>query len=382
MKYNWDIKDIKKARNELRLLYLKEKDKMKREFLESVLNKVEIVITEEQLDDRSSKVIYNYKERLRDMESSFITYEDDYELVSTFHSIIAVYHDKIDTLDGIIEEKIGLDSNYGKITGAKISNDEAMSLTNLFYKKHMKSLYPIFKMFYANRGCSVRFKKNLNKDVMADSFYIPFLDRYFINCLKSKDITKAFNLIHEYGHIIYSYINPQEFYNPRYFMFSELSAIFPELVAYYENDNNFDETQLLFELYLMMTSFYGHSTQLVLHKPVISLWHSHKEQLSKKFFKELDYFYDTDRDLFDSLLDTYIDDQGAYIISYMAAIELLHIYKRDKRKALKLFEDILRLPYEENLFMFINQELKLGENLEEEVVSTIDKLTLALKRGK
>ena len=32
--------------------------------------------------------------------------------------------------------------------------------------------------------------------------------------------------------------------------------------------------------------------------------------------------------------------------------------------------------------MFINQELKLGENLEEEVVSTIDKLTLALKRGK
>lgn len=102
--------------------------------------------------------------------------------------------------------------------------------------------------------------------------------------------------------------------------------------------------------------------------------------MNDKFFHDLDYYYDTDKEEFDSVLNTYIDDQGIYIVSYMVAIELFHLYKIDKNKALKIFESILRFPYDGNLKEYICSVLNIGEHLEEESALLIDDLSLALKR--
>ena len=379
MVYNWGIKELLEEKKELLKRYKYETNPSIKKELLSVIYNLNETIKEEKGQDE--EIVYlTDEERLDNIRSDIERYKAYYSIVSFFQNSLSKHYDKIDYLEELMIEKVGLNESYGKITGAKVSNDRAFALTNLFYKRHIPSLYPIFESFYKKRFNSVRFIESISDQTVANAKYIWPTKRYFMNCLKDDDISKISNLIHEYGHIISFALNPKELYYPRYPMFAEVASIFPEIIALYENDGHHDETQLLYERYCNLPALLGNSIQLVLHSVVLNLWEENNYQLNDKFFHDLDYYYDTDKEEFDSVLNTYIDNQGIYIVSYMVAIELFHLYKIDKNKALKIFESILRFPYDGNLKEYICSVLNIGEHLEEESALLIDDLSLALKR--
>lgn len=386
MEYNWGIKDLYQAKKQLLNLLKHCKNKGQCKDIKLVLSSLQESIKDEKrviyLDTSIIQKIGFRARRLREIDIQLQNCSKYYSLVFTFFDIISKHRSKIDSLEEQLDGVIDEDQRYIYDTSAKLSNDKAVSLVDLFYRKNLQNLYPLFIHIYEKRFDSIRFLSYMDKDTVADSTYLWFLDRYFINCIDTNDIKKYYNLIHEYGHVLQYYINPKELYKPTNEMFSEVSSLFPELVALYENDGNFDMLSVHLEQYLNLTNLLGWATNLVLHSPVINTWISNKKKLNKDFFSTIDYYYDLDNDGFHSLLETTIDDNGTYIISYMVAIELFHIYKVDKEKAFELYEKILRIPYGKDVYKTLNQMFNLGEHLEEESLEIINNLSLSLQKRK
>lgn len=380
MGYNWGIQELLQARKQLLDLQQSTSGEEKKQQIQMVLDSLEAFIEEERTGKSEEIPTVDYNGRFEVIEESIATQHRYYSLVRTFFDVLSQHRDKIDILEEQIEEKIGLEQSFGVVTGATISHDKAFSLTSFFYKKHFPNLYPLFAKAYEQRFHSVRFVPSLDGECVANSTYLWFIDRYFINAIDDVDISKLFNLIHEYGHILQYTLKPQALFCPTNSMFDEVASLFPEMVARYENDGHFDETQILFEEYVTLANLFGHSTNIVLHSPFVNLWKEHQKDVDDAFLDELEEYYETDVEMLDDALDTYIDDQGMYIVSYMVAIELLHIYKKDKEKALSLYEKILRIPYEEDIDAAICELLPLGEHLEEEAVQIIDGLAHSLKK--
>jgi len=62
----------------------------------------------------------------------------------------------------------------------------------------------------------------------------------------------------------------------------------------------------------------------------------------------------------------------------LVCVELLHIYKQNKEKALRIYEEILRLPYTEDLYSFITSKLRLGSHLKEYTEELVTELSIVI----
>ncbi|MDE5888573.1 MAG: hypothetical protein K2H20_00990, partial [Bacilli bacterium] len=369
--------DLRDCKSKLTRLIHNEKDSEKRNYMLLILNSLDDYIKETE----GIKLIESigYSDRLAVISSEIISYKTNYSLVSLFYNLTSGFIPRIDSLEekleGIIDER-----GYGAITGATITNDQSMSLMDSFYKSFSPSLYPFFKRAYDQRKTSVRFVR-MDCASTADSVYFDIIDRYFINSSKTKDISKLYNNIHEFGHVISYLVNPKAIYLTKSPIYTEVASMFPELVARYENIGNYDATQLAFDNYAQLVSLVGTSVALSLHTPLVNLWKDHNCDVDEAFFQDADKFYDCDNDMVDDYLDTYIIDDGDYVVSYLATLELFNLYKRDKAKALKIYEDILRCPYDKNLNDFVCSQLDLGSHISEETEQIIDQFTLGLRKS-
>lgn len=202
MEYKWGLKDLLETKRQLINLTKTVNDPISKHDILYLLSAIDDNINEEKGKKERVKCL-GRKEKLKIIENDLSEFPYYYSLVSKFYDTISKQFDKINTLEDLMIEKIGLNQSYSKITGAKISNDGALHLTQKFYREHMPSLYPIFNKFYADRFNSVRFLKKIEKDTAANTTYIWPLERYFMNCINDCDISKVFSLIHEYGHVIY-----------------------------------------------------------------------------------------------------------------------------------------------------------------------------------
>lgn len=379
MLYNWSIKNIKEARKKLLVIKENETSIDKKSYIDVILDSLNDYIEEEKGKRLVEEVDYNG--RLAIIAQELDSYSSYYSLISLFYNITSTFRDRVDLIDDALEKKLGLEQSYGVLTGARISNDRALSLTDDFYKKFAPNLYPVFSQAFKQRKNSIRFVKSLGGEREADSVYFDIIKRYFLNITRTDDISKLYNIIHEYGHIISAMINPKAIYLTPNLMYTEVASMFPEMVSRYENIGNFDKAHVCFEDFVTLTGLMGSSINLSLHAPFINLWREHNFNVDETFFDEAEEYYDFDQEMVDDALDTYISDEGDYIISYLVAIELLNLYKRDKNKALKIFEEIMKVPYNEDLHAFVGSKLNLGSHLEEETSELLDKFTLNLKRS-
>jgi len=374
----WSYKDLFKAKCDLEKIIKQETDLQKKQYMLKVLNSIKQCMLPNFF--LNSRKIAGYKKKMQVLENDLAYYKKYYSLVSLFHDITSEYREQVDKIEEKLEQLIGYDANFGVITGATISNHKSMYLTKIFYKQFAPSLYSILEKAFNESSHSIHYVSSLTKDVEANACYFDIIDRYFIAIKKENDIVKLYNTIHEYGHILSYYVNPSALYLKETPMFTEVESIFPEMISRYENVGNYDDIQVLYEEYKLLPCFMGTSINLVLHSPLINLWHEHHFTIKKDFLQDAKELYDLDKKMFKNILDTHIDDDGDYVISYLVCVELLHIYKQNKEKALRIYEEILRLPYTEDLYSFITSKLRLGSHLKEYTEELVTELSIQLKK--
>lgn len=395
MECSWGLEDLKEARNDLKKALKKERDHKKKKYIRNILESLDYFIEDEQerllfLEEPTTSDAQNEGTELSECELNNILSNLEYDLVtcSQSYSLVALFSNTIDTLkekmheiEDILSLRLLPEEDYSKITGATLTNNQALSLTADFYRHFSSSLYPIFKAAYKNRTNSVRYIDTLENDCRANSFFIDIINRYFINMINNNQISKLYDFIHEYGHVISFLINPKSAYRTNESFFNEVASLFPELVAQHENSANFDPTQVTFESYMTLVSFINKATSLNLHKPIINVWHDCDKNANEEYFRELKATYNIDEEEFDLLINTFIDDDAIYIISYMVAIELLHIYKQDKQQALEIFENFLRIPYDQSILKHLQEKITIGKHLQEEMAELLDTFKLRLKKS-
>ncbi len=386
MEYNWGIKDLKEAKEKLKIILKKEKNKNTKNYIKSLIKRLNDYIAEEELSLHPSQEKISvpeevaYDQTLANIEYDLSSCHEYYSLVSFFAHTTDAMQDKIEEIESILSQRLTPDDGYSKITGATITNEKALSLTSQFYNGFSPELSLVFQNAFAQRNSSIRFVDNVEEDCVANSTYIDIVKRYFISITKTDDLSKLYTFIHEYGHVISYILNPKSMYFSSEFAFDEVASLFPELVAQYENIGNYDKAQVAFESYVTFILYRNKAINLDAHRYFIKLWNDNNRNTDDTYMekiKELEF----DEETFTDAIETVIDDEGTYIISYMVALELLHIYKQDKQRALEIFERFLKTPYTESLRAYLESEFTIGSHLQEETEYLIDNFKKELKKS-
>lgn len=80
-----------------------------------------------------------------------------------------------------------------------------------------------------------------------------------------------------------------------------------------------------------------YSKKLLQHKLIIECWQNNDYEVDKNFYGDLRN-NKINRNQFKESINTDIEDEGAYVVSYMVALELFSIYKQDKKSALQILK--------------------------------------------
>lgn len=378
MSYTWGVKDLCNCQRKLIQMTKEMHDERDKSYILTILRILEESIQE--LENPDEETTISYVERMEIIEGDLITFAPYYALIEKFADTIDLFEGQLNRIDEIVLPIFGPNDSYGKITGAKMPNDYAFSLMKSFYRGFDSVLYPTFLQAYEQRKKSVRFIPNVDKYHKAVSSYIDIIRRYFITCVKSNDVNKLYTLIHEYGHVLSYFLNPKRYLYCSEDMYDEVPAIFPELVSYKTNPGNFHPLHPALEEYGTLMTNYAAANNLLMHDAYVEMWKRNNGIIDDEFFRMIKREYDLKVDEVDEGSETYIYDDGKYIISYMAALELLNLYRRDKNKALKIYRDLLRVPYTESVHDFVNSELNLGSHLEEETSMMLNDFERKLKK--
>lgn len=381
MECTWDRKDFSGQLVKLQELIDKETDIRRKLYLEKVLDTSNKLYYETFVDFPRPKV--TAKQRLTSILDSSFCYGRYYSIVRCFFDKVS---DHIDTIDSISDEleRIDPDGNFDFLnTGATLSSTEVMSMVDKFYREFDEELYEYFLEAYKDREHSLRFLSiDESKDNKTDgtTLFIDGVRKNFVTVYETSAVGTYECAVHEYGHVIANLINPKVSYTDREDFFVEVASIFPELVALYENGFEFETIQVLYSLYTTLVTYVNNAEYLCLHVPVINAWADNKYVMSNKFFKELDESYNMDDECFEEVLSTTIEDQGVYVISYVVALELLNVYKKDKKKALELFKNFLKYPANEDILTFVVENITINEHASEEAGIVLSEFNKQLKK--
>lgn len=381
MKCNWDRRDFANQLKELQKLIDNETDLKRKLYLEKVLDTSNKLYYETFVDFPRPRV--TAKQRLTSILDSSFCYGRYYSIVSCFFGKVSKHIDTIDSISDKLEH-IDPDGNFDFLnTGAALSTGEIMQLVDKFYKNFDEDLYKYFLEVYNDRENSLRFLTlDDSKDNKTDgtTLFIDGVRKNFITVYETDTIGTFGCAVHEYGHAIANLINPEASYSDREDFFVEVAAIFPELVALYENGFGFDTIKVLYSLYTTLVTYVNNAEYLCLHTPVINAWADNKYVMGNRFFDELESAYDIDDECFDEVLSTTIEDQGIYVISYTVALELLNIYRKDKKRALELFKKFLTYPANEDILTFVMENIAVNEHTSEEAGLVLEKFQQELKK--
>lgn len=381
MECTWDRSDFSLQLKELKELIDRENDLKRKLYLEKVLDASNKLYYETFVDSPKTKI--TAKQRLASILDSSFCCGRYYSIVSNFFNNISEHIDTIDSTSDKLE-LINPDGNFDFLnTGANISSAKIMSFVDSFYKEFDEELYEYFLQVYIDKEKSLRFLPlDESKDNKTDgnTLFIDGVRKNFITVYETTPIGTYECAVHEYGHAIANLINPQVSYTEREDFFVEVASIFPELVALYENNCNFDEIQILYSLYTTLVTYVNNAEYLCLHMPVINAWVDNKYVMGRKFFDELDKNYDIDEECFEEILTTTIEDQGVYVISYIVALELFNIYKKNKKVALELFKKFLKYPANEDILTFVVENISINEHASEEAGLVLSKFNKELKK--
>lgn len=257
-----------------------------------------------------------------------------------------------------------------------VSHSKTLSLVKSFYHNFDKELYQHFYNTFKQRSRTIRFldiKENEDgKGISGSTVFIGGVNKSYLTLYKTDEIRAYESLVHEYGHVIQNSVNPRTFYPLREDYFAEVASIFPELVAMYENAPGFDELLMLNARYDTLISYWDYAYDLDLHLPIANQWLENNYKLNMDFFRNIKKSFNLSKDDYKRIMGITLDLQGVYVLSYITSLELLNIYKKDKKTALELFKGLLNVPFNENVINYVETNIGLNVRVKDEVNSLLD----------
>lgn len=379
MQCTWNSKDFAQQIRKLQELIEHETSLKRKIYLEKVLDASNKLYHDTFINFSKPKV--TAKQRLSSILDSTLFYGRYYSIIREFFSTISEH---IETIDGISSklEKINPDGDFDFMNTGAVVLDDTLSLVDRFYKSFDEELYQVFLEAYNDRKHSVRIQPLPEDERKTDgtTLFIDGVRKNFINIYETTPLATYICAVHEYGHAIANLINPEVSYTDREDFFTEVASIFPELVALYENGFNFDTIQVLYTMYITLVTYIDSAEYIFLHTPVVNTWADNKYVMSHKFFTDLEDDYIIDEECFEKILSTTIEDEGIYVISYIVALELLNIYKKDKKKALDLFKKFLKYPANEDILSFVVENIPMNHHAAEEANVVLSQFSKELKK--
>ena len=368
MAYTWGYDEFVKEVRKLNELIEKESDIKRKVYLQKIADTTDKLFHDNFNNFQASKV--TARQRLSSILNARLSYGRYYSIIGNFLDTCVEHLELADNISTQLEE---IDENgkfYFLHTGASNNHSKTLSLVDKFYSTFDRDLYQVFSSIYEERQHNIKFlsrSQNDDKKSNGNTLFIGGVNKNFISICDISPLENYGCAVHEYGHAIHNIVNPDVSYADREDFFIEVAAIFPELVALYENKGNFDDLEVAYNLYTNVVTYLDLAEFLNLHTPIVNAWADNKFVMSNRFFSELEESYEVDEECFEKALSTTIEDDGVYVLSFIVSLELLHMYKNDKKKALELFKNFLTYPANEDLLVFMLKNLSLNSHAKEEV---------------
>ena len=306
MKYYWDRNDIEKDFKDLKKAY---KESSTEEEKNAIMNAIKE--TEEIIEDIDSSFgIYKkelgYQESLDLLADTVPTFEFVYPYLEKLLSILK---------DDASHRRFSF-SFDNESSNKNLTEDEVFGLVHDFFKGTTKKIYDAFLSIYNNRYKTARF---------LDS-HLDYVDGLL-------------TLTHECAHITTAMINPNR-YGFESAFFNEIETIFMELIAsdYFGesmHDKEFSKTSID-----KLEHYYFAADDVLDKKRITEI----RLSMGNPPYNE---FRDSMNDEFYKALLTVeplrnIDIDVKYLFSYIVAVELYEVYRKDKELAFHLLDTIIR----------------------------------------
>lgn len=255
------------------------------------------------------------------------------------------------------QTELSFDTSYSTI---KFSDDQIMSDANDFFKEQGDFFHSTFSEFQLEAFEHLKFI-DTNTDTSGETLMLKSTGEAFVFVPNHSNISKFAILIHESEHVIDFFNNP-DFLSAH--VISETASLFMELLAcdyiakkYQLFDDNFQRRTVLHSIIKSQATLLKDKIELLnlVNKKRSFDEHSLFKYLGKHNFTEEDIkFY----------LEATINQDNAYQIPYMIAVELYVLYHHNKRLALVILQDIILNANQYNIFEILGKYgITLNQNM-------------------
>lgn len=265
----------------------------------------------------------------------------------------------------------------GYIPIPKLTNEDVLELTYDFFKECTdREIFKLFRSMFKKRKNLVHMERLGVQYIEPYSIFLPFYKKVHIFLKRTKGIDDLTDLSHEYGHGIQYLVNYHSNYYGENNIFSEIVSMFFELldVDYLSKIGEFKECAQNYQKEFF-NSMRSNSQITLLDEKILARWRFFINTGVKKSTKETEKelikaLKDTDFELYSLRLFLSLDitEQIPYSISYLIALEIFMVYKKDRDKGMYLIKRIMAIDLRLDKEDYYQEILRLGiipnENLE------------------
>ena len=374
MEYYWDNKNLLEDLKLLKKMYKQEKDITKKAQIQYYIDELNKSIKLDNIEE-------SYLQR-KECLSSVITYASKYqryfELFEKYQKLRNNILKKYDVNQDEIEnyfldiEDIYKFKNYTTDESFEITKDFFGNLDNTFYKYFLK--------LYKNRYNLTKVEEE-KYDLEHDGccMFVEGLNKPYIWVSDKAGIQKVNNLIHESGHAITQLQNPERIIGAKDYFGTEIETTFFELIFVndYLKDKN-EVEQALINLEHLLIDF-AEIDLLMNQKIIVSTYNNEKIKLDKELYRRLRTEYNLTRNNVNNSLMIDTMEYGTYLVAYVVALELLSIYKQDKKEAIKILKSIIK-DYQKDTYITIKKYLQNLPHIEKEANKIFEKSNKTLNK--
>ena len=359
-------KEIEASVNELKELIRNTQDEEKKKeynyFLFRLIG-LTLVKDKPKADHRS------YTKKIRELEDLYSDNIDFYQTFVDYDNSLSNDRERLDYLS----------NNYESIDyqNYKLNKKQSISLARNFYRNLDPEFLNIVDDILNKKTLTI--KKKVKSNYNGTTIFVGGINKNYIEIQKHNDFQDYLTMVHEFGHAINNIYNPMSCFVVNYL--GEFVSLFMGLVALYEGRGMFDDNLLTYHNIEDLLFYQDSIFTLVIQKEIVDLMYQNQfNKFNKQFISEINNsLHITKKDLKKAINHSFID-MGDYDFSYIMALELLHIYKQNKKEALELLKELMiKIPLDNQLSK-ISTYLKPNVNAYTESKEIIDSAHHILKK--
>ena len=251
----------------------------------------------------------------------------------------------------------------------KLSDDEVVGLVHDFCRDSLdRELFKRIRGILKKKHEYINMRNLGGANISAESFYLPYFSQVYILLRRYKDISDLVYLSHELGHSLQFKTN----YSTAMFFqlspFLEVVSQFFELLSldYFRQFREFEAAasqfnKVTFDDVRVWSKFFWTETE------VLELWDGSNRQADKSTLELLSRTYAESVGLSQFsvddiyyLLSMRLSGKFKYFASYVCAVELLMLYKKDRDRALDFLKRFMQIDLNFSLVDYYTAMLDLG----------------------